>query len=115
MVRVLAAGIGVAAVLAPAVGWASVPEAATTDREMIVTANPLATEAGAARAYLLGALLMLMVDGGSSEWLSYQYYPYFPLIFFSEAFVNGMIMTALVALRPGWVSSFDDNLYINNK
>ena len=64
---------------------------------------------------LLGALLMLMVDGGSSEWLSYQYYPYFPLIFFSEAFVNGMIMTALVALRPGWVSSFDDNLYINNK
>jgi uncharacterized membrane protein len=64
---------------------------------------------------LLGALLMLMVDGGNSEWLSYQYYPYFPLIFFSEAFVNGMIMTALVALRPGWVSSFDDNLYINNK
>jgi len=64
---------------------------------------------------LLGALLMLMVDGGSSEWLSYQYYPFFPLIFFSEAFVNGMIMTALVALRPGWVSSFDDNLYINNK
>ena len=64
---------------------------------------------------LLGALLMLIVDGGSSEWLSYQYYPYFPLIFFSEAFVNGMIMTALVALRPGWVSSFDDNLYINNK
>jgi uncharacterized membrane protein len=64
---------------------------------------------------LLGALLVQMVDGRSGEWLSYQYYPFFPLIFFSEAFVNGMIMTALVALRPGWVSSFDDNLYINNK
>ena len=64
---------------------------------------------------LVGALLMLMLDAGSSEWLSYQYYPFFPLIFFSEAFVNGMIMTALVALRPGWVSSFDDNLYLHNK
>ena len=64
---------------------------------------------------LVGALLVLMADGRNGEWLSYQYYPFFPLIFFSEAFMNGMIMTALVALRPGWVSSFDDNLYINNK
>lgn len=64
---------------------------------------------------LVGALLVLMVDARSSEWLNYQYYPFFPLIFFSEAFTNGMIMTALVALRPGWVSSFDDNLYINDK
>lgn len=66
-------------------------------------------------ANLLGALLMLIADASSTEWLNYQYYPYFPLIFFSEAIVNGMIMTALVALRPGWVCSFDDNLYLNNK
>jgi uncharacterized membrane protein len=38
-----------------------------------------------------------------------------PLIFFSEAFINGMIMTAMVALRPGWVGSFDDELYLKNK
>ena len=66
-------------------------------------------------ANLAGALLMMMADSRSSEWLSYQYYPYFPLIFFSEALLNGMIMTALVALRPGWVASFDDNLYLKNK
>jgi uncharacterized membrane protein len=64
---------------------------------------------------LLGAFAVWIADNASSEWLSYQYYPFFPLIFFSEAFVNGMIMTALVALKPGWVSSFDDNLYLKNK
>jgi uncharacterized membrane protein len=63
----------------------------------------------------LGALLMWLVDSASGQWLSYQYLPYLPLVFFSEAIVNGMIMTAMVALRPGWVASFDDNLYINNK
>lgn len=62
-----------------------------------------------------GALVMWLVDPGSSRWLAYQYLPFLPLVFFAEAIVNGMIMTAMVALRPGWVASFDDNLYINNK
>jgi uncharacterized membrane protein len=66
-------------------------------------------------AALLGAGLVRLVDSSSSQWLSYQYYPFFPLIFFSEAFVNGIIMTALVAFKPGWVSSFDDRLYLDNK
>jgi uncharacterized membrane protein len=63
----------------------------------------------------LGALLMWLVDPVSGKWLSYQYLPYLPLVFFSEAIVNGMIMTAMVALRPQWVASFDDDLYIKNK
>lgn len=66
-------------------------------------------------ASLLGAGLMWLVDTDSSKWLTYQYLPYLPLVFFSEAIINGMIMTAMVALRPGWVASFDDKLYINNK
>jgi uncharacterized membrane protein len=66
-------------------------------------------------ASLLGALVMWLVDSASSQWLTYQYLPYLPLVFFSEAIVNGMIMTAMVALRPEWVASFDDSLYISNK
>ncbi len=62
-----------------------------------------------------GALLMLLADSDSARWLGYQYLPFLPLVFFSEAIVNGMIMTAMVALRPRWVASFDDNLYLNNK
>ncbi len=66
-------------------------------------------------ASLLGAALTWLVDSSSGDWLSYQYLPFLPLVFFSEAVVNGMIMTALVAIRPGWVASFDDKLYIHNK
>jgi len=66
-------------------------------------------------ASIIGALLTLLADTGNAEWLGYQLFPYLPLMFFAEAFINGMIMTAMVALRPGWVASFDDNLYINNK
>ncbi len=66
-------------------------------------------------ASLTGAVLMMLADSGHSHWLGYQLIPYLPLAFFSEAFINGMIMTAMVALRPGWVASFDDKLYIDNK
>lgn len=62
-----------------------------------------------------GALLMLATDAANADWLGYQFYPFLPLIFFSEAITNGMVMTALVALRPAWVTSFDDNLYLKNK
>jgi len=64
---------------------------------------------------LAGAGVMLAIDSANAEWLSYQYYPYFPMVFFAEALLNGMLMTALVALRPGWVCSFDDERYIHNK
>ena len=63
----------------------------------------------------VGALLLLVADAGNAAWLNYQFYPFLPLIFFSEAITNGMIMTALVALRPAWVTTFDDNLYLRNK
>ncbi|HFD79904.1 MAG TPA: molecular chaperone DnaJ [Gammaproteobacteria bacterium] len=66
-------------------------------------------------ASLTGALLMLLADSTSAAWLSYQYFPYFPLLFFAEALINGLIMTGLVAMRPGWVASFDDALYLNGK
>ncbi len=75
----------------------------------------LAAGLSAVAASVIGALLMLLVDTGNAEWLGYQLFPYLPLMFFSEAFINGMIMTAMVALRPDWVASFDDNLYIRNK
>ncbi|HHH42733.1 MAG TPA: molecular chaperone DnaJ [Gammaproteobacteria bacterium] len=64
---------------------------------------------------LAGAGVMLASDISSAGWLRYQYYPYLPMVFFAEAFLNGMLMTALVALRPAWVCSFDDELYLHNK
>jgi len=66
-------------------------------------------------AFLVGALLVLASDIGNALWLNYQLYPYLPMLFFSEALLTGMIMTALVALRPQWVCSFDDDIYLNDK
>ncbi|MFA7387067.1 MAG: energy-coupling factor ABC transporter permease [Thiohalobacteraceae bacterium] len=64
---------------------------------------------------LIGVGLLWLTGTQTLAWLGYHYVPYFPLMAFSEAVLNGMVMTLLVTLRPGWVSSFDDNLYINGK
>lgn len=77
-------------------------------------------------AFLAGAVSILLAAGTGAgllwltgvqtpAWLSYSYLPYFPMLVFSEAVLNGMIMTLLVVLRPEWVSSFDDERYINGK
>ena len=44
-----------------------------------------------------------------------EYVPLFPLMFFPEAVLNGMLMSILVAMRPQWVSSFDDRHYLDGK
>ncbi|HEY9199310.1 MAG TPA: energy-coupling factor ABC transporter permease [Gammaproteobacteria bacterium] len=62
-----------------------------------------------------GVGLLWLTEVHTLDWLGYHYLPFFPLMFFSEAVMNGMVMTLLVALRPDWVHSFDDNLYINGK
>jgi uncharacterized membrane protein len=47
--------------------------------------------------------------------LSREYLAYLPLLAFPEGFVNGIVMTGLVALRPEWVCTFDDERYLKNK
>ncbi len=51
----------------------------------------------------------------SGEYLTRQYLPYFILLGWSEAMLTGMAMSLLVAYRPQWVCSFDDERYIRNK
>jgi uncharacterized membrane protein len=40
---------------------------------------------------------------------------YLPLMALPEALLNGMLVTLLVAYRPQWVSTFDDNCYLQGK
>lgn len=44
-----------------------------------------------------------------------QYFALLPIMMFSEAFMNGAIMTIFVVFKPEWVSSFDDRQYLHNK
>lgn len=59
---------------------------------------------------------VLMTSGSvATEQVTEQYLLIAPLYGFPEAFINGMIMTALVVYRPEWVMTFDDSKYIKGK
>jgi uncharacterized membrane protein len=75
-----------------------------------LTSGLAATIAGYTAAWLL-------VASGSVTYpdLSRTILPFFPLIFFPEAFINGWIITILVCYRPQWVSTFSDELYLVGK
>jgi len=66
-------------------------------------------------AGVAGSLVMWAAGVHEPGWLAERYLIYFPMLFFSEALANGMVTTMLVALRPAWVCSFDDALYIDGK
>ncbi|MCU7810206.1 MAG: energy-coupling factor ABC transporter permease [Candidatus Thiodiazotropha sp. (ex Notomyrtea botanica)] len=69
---------------------------------------------GYASGYLAMQLLVLSGAYTMAE-LSLTIMPFFPLMFFPEALVNGWIITMLVAFYPAWVHSFSDEQYIHGK
>ncbi|MCU7807197.1 MAG: energy-coupling factor ABC transporter permease [Candidatus Thiodiazotropha sp. (ex Semelilucina semeliformis)] len=69
---------------------------------------------GYASGYLAMYLLVLSGTYTMAE-LSLTIMPFFPLMFFPEALVNGWIITMLVAFYPAWVHSFSDEQYIHGK
>lgn len=64
--------------------------------------------------FVISTLLAL---AGAYEWdyLFTEYFPYFLLLGFAEAWLSGMVMTLFVVYRPGWVVTFDDESYLANK
>ena len=59
--------------------------------------------------------LLAMVGAYEWDYLISEYFPYFVLLAFSEAWLSGMIMTLFVVYRPQWVVSFDDSRYLADK
>jgi uncharacterized membrane protein len=60
--------------------------------------------------------VLLSVSGAYSwEYLIGEYFPYFMLLGFSEAWLSGMLMTLFVIYRPNWVVTFDDSRYLADK
>lgn len=51
----------------------------------------------------------------SVQYLMEQYFPYFLLLAWGEAFMTGMALTLMVVYRPDWVMTFDDARYIRNR
>lgn len=59
----------------------------------------------------------VLAMAGAYEWdyLFSEYFPYFLLLGFAEAWLSGMVITLFVVYRPGWVVTFDDERYLANK
>jgi uncharacterized membrane protein len=56
-----------------------------------------------------------LADIYPSDELWAEYFPYYILLSFSEAWLNGGAITMMVMYFPSWVGSFDDRRYLWNK
>ena len=64
-------------------------------------------------ALLAEALFALTGLGGLLEAIS-EYWPLLLLMMFSEAFINGMCVSALAIFFPDWLKTFDDHFYLDD-
>ena len=73
--------------------------------------------AGASTVLANLALAAIMLGGGVYDLaqLNYLFLPYIPMMFFGEAFLNGILLAIFVAYRPSWVESFSDAFYLYGK
>lgn len=56
---------------------------------------------------------VLLVAGAVDPLYLWQdYMPFLPMMLLSEGFINGMVISVLVATRPGWVWTFEDSEYL---
>ena len=68
----------------------------------------------AGAAVLTMAALLIMTDTYTVTRISNEYLPFAPLYLFPEGLLNGMMTTALIGVRPGWLKTYDDNLYLQS-
>lgn len=59
--------------------------------------------------------LLWLADIYPATLLFEDYFPYYLLLGFSEAWLNGAMVTLMVVYLPHWVGSFDDRRYLLNK
>jgi uncharacterized membrane protein len=64
---------------------------------------------------LLATLLLAAAGIYPSSMLWADYFPYYVLLAFAEAWLNGAVVTLMVVYYPHWVGSFDDKKYLWNK
>lgn len=64
---------------------------------------------------LVAAGVMWLGGLYETEKLTQSFLPYIPLMVIPEAFANGLVVLALVILKPQWVSCFDDDEFLKGK
>jgi uncharacterized membrane protein len=64
---------------------------------------------------LLASVLLWLAGIYPAALLLEDYLPYYFLLGFAEAWLNGAMVTLMVVYAPHWVGSFDDRRYLLNK
>lgn len=66
----------------------------------------------AGAAVLALATLLVVTETYAFARISQDYLPYLPLYLFPEGLLNGMTTMALIGLRPDWLKTYDDDIYL---
>ena len=64
---------------------------------------------------LAATLLLALAHVYPAHLLFDEFFPYYSLLGFAEAWMNGAAVTLLVVYFPQWVGSFDDRRYLRRK
>jgi len=56
--------------------------------------------------------LLALTEVYSIKRISLEYIPFLPLYLLPEGVLNGMLITVLIALKPHWLETFDDQDYL---
>jgi uncharacterized membrane protein len=69
----------------------------------------LAASLGAVLSLALAGVILWSSEAHAYATLKQVFFPFIPLMATPEGFVNGMLMGALILLKPHWVATFDSN------
>lgn len=65
-------------------------------------------------AVLTLVVLLVSAETYSFTRISQEYLPFLPLYLFPEGLLNGMMTTVLIALKPDWLKTYDDAIYLKS-
>lgn len=66
----------------------------------------------AGAAVMMLVILLVASDAYTFTRISNEHLPYLPLYLFPEGMLNGMVITALIGVRPDWLKTYDDETYL---
>lgn len=72
----------------------------------------LAAALGVIAVGIIATMLLAGFGAHALDWLLDNYLPYYLLMGFSEAWLTGAAIALMVIWLPGWVASFDDEVYL---
>lgn len=58
--------------------------------------------------------LLVFAESYTFDRISNEYLPFVPLYLLPEGMLNGMVTTALIVLRPDWLKTYDDEIYLKH-